>query len=149
MIHASVGVQHKEVPDWRLEIKTEKDFNTILSSGLAWVVYKDFPWTWAAAKKELDRVKGKETAIQQFTGYVGFLEWCYEYGYDDATVLSEEAGDRREATFYVKHKTKGTYAQILVYRDYYKGWLTVSVVKEGLTRKEKQITVTQVTYEES
>lgn len=143
MIHATTGVP-KEKLDWRLEIKTEKDYNIALESGLAWVIFKDFPFTWGEAKKELASIGVQD--MNRFNGYVGFLEWCAANGYEDDEG-SEDHGVDRNIAFYIKKKGSDSYALVSVYRDYYKGWLE-GVVKEGFIRREKQITVTEVVYEE-
>lgn len=39
--------------DWKLDIKTKEQYDFAVASGLAWVVYKDFPFTWEEAEEDL------------------------------------------------------------------------------------------------
>lgn len=45
--------------DWRPYIKTERDFKLAVDSGLAWVVFKDFPFSWEICKKIIEEEKEK------------------------------------------------------------------------------------------
>ena len=45
--------------DWRPYIKTERDFKLAVDSGLAWVVFKDFPYSWEDCKKIIEEEKEK------------------------------------------------------------------------------------------
>lgn len=41
--------------DYRKHIKSERDYNIAVSSGIAWVCYPDLPLSWKAAKEEIDK----------------------------------------------------------------------------------------------
>lgn len=40
--------------DWKLDITTEEQYNLAAASGLAWVVYWNFPLTWNECKNLLE-----------------------------------------------------------------------------------------------
>lgn len=39
--------------DWKLHIKCKKDYDLALGSGLAFVIFNEFPFTWAEARNIL------------------------------------------------------------------------------------------------
>lgn len=58
--------------DWRPYIKTERDFKLAVDSGLAWVVFKDFPYSWADCKKIIEEEKEKVSKELKVISAV----WC-------------------------------------------------------------------------
>ena len=60
MLHGHVPTGRKQ-EDWTLYIKTEKDFELAKGSGVAWVLFKDFPLSWEEAKKRMNEVRNEVT----------------------------------------------------------------------------------------
>ncbi|UZS00961.1 hypothetical protein [Pseudomonas phage vB_PsaM_M1] len=60
MIHAYVPTGRVK-EDYRLHIKSKRDYDIAVASGIAWVCYPDLPLSWKAAKEEIDKFnEGKE-----------------------------------------------------------------------------------------
>ena len=54
-----VGVvpTNKEKLDWRLEIKTKKEYDLAVGSGIGWVLFPALPISWTQAEKELKEME--------------------------------------------------------------------------------------------
>lgn len=47
--------------DYRKHIKSERDYNIAVSSGVAWVAYENLPLSWKEAEEEIRKFnEGKE-----------------------------------------------------------------------------------------
>lgn len=42
---------------WQESIKTERDYNLAVSSGIAWLVFESLPLSWAGCLEELNKEK--------------------------------------------------------------------------------------------
>lgn len=61
MIHGYVPT-NKEKLDWRLEIKTKKEYDLAVGSGIGWVLFPTLPISWTQAEKELKEMEeGNDT----------------------------------------------------------------------------------------
>ena len=52
MAHGYVPT-NKEKLDWRLEIKTKKEYDLAVGSGIGWVLFPTLPLSWSEAEKEI------------------------------------------------------------------------------------------------
>lgn len=43
--------------DWRLEIKTKKEYDLAVGSGIGWVLFPTLPISWTQAEKELKEME--------------------------------------------------------------------------------------------
>lgn len=53
MLHCSTLQEHKK-ENWKDSIKTKRDYDIAVASGLAWVVYDNLPLSWSECLKELE-----------------------------------------------------------------------------------------------
>ena len=59
MLHCSTFQEH-EKENWKDWIKTKRDYDIAVASGLAWVVYDNLPLSWSDCLKELEEEKKDE-----------------------------------------------------------------------------------------
>lgn len=51
-VHGYIPTGRKQ-EDWKEHIRTEKDYELAKGSGLAWVIFNSFPFTWVEARNIL------------------------------------------------------------------------------------------------
>lgn len=59
MLHCSTLQEH-EKENWKDWIKTKRDYDIAVASGVAWVVYDNLPLSWSECLKELEEEKKVE-----------------------------------------------------------------------------------------
>lgn len=82
--------------------------------------------------------------------YFGNLEdWADENGYDAYDVIDEQVLIKKRSSlvgFYLHKEENDTYAEFTAYSDYDNGYFDITLVKEGLKKKEKEIITIKYEY---
>lgn len=82
--------------------------------------------------------------------YFGNLEdWADENGYDAYDVIDEQVLIKKRSSlvgFYLYKEENDTYAEFTAYSDYDNGYFDITIVKEGLKKKEKEIVTIKYEY---
>ena len=50
--------------DWMVDIETEEEYDMLVSTGMAWIIFKDLPLSWEQCKKAIS-LKTKQQYVNR------------------------------------------------------------------------------------